>query len=186
MTPPFDQENGLIHDFFLDVSPVIPPSVFIAGNAVVLGATTLGEQASVWYHAVVRADIQRIHIGDCSNVQDGAVLHVADHLPCVIGQRVTVGHRAIVHACSVGDDVLVGMGAIIMDGAHIGAGSIIGAGALVPKGMVIPPGSLVVGTPGKVIRQLTQEESAANTRLAMKYVEVARRHREAGHGRSGT
>lgn len=176
MSTPQTPENSLLPAFFLDSTPIIPASAFIAPGAVVLGAATLGEETSVWYHAVIRADIQRIQIGAQSNVQDGAVLHVADDYPCIVGERVTIGHRAIVHACHVGDEVLVGMGAIIMDGAHVGARSTIGAGALVTKGMIIPEGSLVVGSPARILRALTPEERAANARLARKYVEVSRRY----------
>jgi len=181
MTPPPTPENRLLPAFFLDENPIVPPSAFIAPGAVVLGGATLGQECSIWYQAVVRADIQRIVIGAQSNVQDGAVLHVADGLPCLVGDRVSIGHRAIVHACQVEDEVLVGMGAIVMDGAHVGARSTIGAGALVTKGMVIPPGSLVVGAPARIVRTLTPAEQEANARLALKYVELSRRYMAAGH-----
>lgn len=180
MSPPQTPENSLVPAFFLDSTPAIPGSAFIAPGAVVLGAATLDEQSSIWYHAVVRADIQHIQIGAQSNVQDGAILHVADEFPCIVGERVTIGHRAIVHACRVDDEVLIGMGAIIMDGAHVGARSTIGAGALVTKGMIIPEGSLVVGSPARILRPLSQEERAANARLALKYVEVSRRYMARG------
>ncbi|WP_243838826.1 gamma carbonic anhydrase family protein [Prosthecobacter fusiformis] len=155
-------------------------SAFIAPGAVVIGAVELGRESSVWYTSVLRGDINRIVVGAQSNVQDGSVLHVSDDHACVLGERVTVGHRAIVHACTVGDEVLIGMGAIILDGAVIGTRSIIAAGALVTKGKVIPEGSLVVGSPARVVRALTEEEQAANGRLAMKYVEVSRRYLKAG------
>jgi len=108
------------------------------------------------------------------------VVHVSDAFPALIGERVTVGHRAIVHACTVGDEVLVGMGAILLDGCEIGPRSTIAAGALVPKGMIVPEGSLVVGTPGRVVRRLTPDEQLAHAQLAAKYVEIARRYREQG------
>jgi len=168
--------------FIPDLKPVMQNTTFIAPGAVVIGAVELGAESSVWYGSVLRGDINRIIIGAQSNVQDGSVLHVSDDHACVLGDRVTVGHRAIVHACTVGDEVLVGMGAIILDGAIIGARSIIAAGALVTKGKVIPEGSLVVGSPAKVVRMLTPEEQAANAKLALKYVEVSRRYREAGMG----
>ena len=178
-------ENSLLPAFFIpETTPIVPPSAFIAPGAIVLGAVTLGEESSVWYTAVLRGDIQRIQVGHQSNVQDGSVLHVADGLPCIVGDRVTIGHRAIVHACTVGDEVLVGMGAIILDGAEVGPRCVIGAGALVTKGSRIPEGSLVVGSPARVVRSLTAAEMAANQRLAMKYVEVSRRYLSAGLGTS--
>lgn len=155
--------------------PLVPSSAYIAPGAIVVGAVELGEQSSIWFTSVLRGDINRIIVGEQSNVQDGCVLHVNDTHPCILGNRVTVGHRAVVHACTVGDEVLIGMGAIILDGAVIGARSVIAAGALVAKGKIIPEGSLVVGSPAKVIRALTEEEQAANKQLALKYVEVSRR-----------
>lgn len=158
-----------------DSQPSVHPTAFVAPGAVVVGAVEVSEQASIWYTAVLRGDINRIVVGPQSNVQDGCVLHVSDDFPCILGARVTVGHRAVVHACTVGDDVLVGMGAIILDGARIGARSIIAAGALVTRGSDIPEGSLVMGTPARVIRQLTPEEQDSNRVLALKYVEISRR-----------
>jgi carbonic anhydrase/acetyltransferase-like protein (isoleucine patch superfamily) len=156
--------------------PLVAEGVFIAPGAVVVGAVELGAESSIWFGSVLRGDINRIVVGARSNVQDGSVLHVSDDHACVLGERVTVGHRAVVHACTVEDEVLVGMGAVILDGARIGARSIIAAGALVTKNMQVPPGSLVMGSPGKVVRALTAEEQAANARLALKYVEVSRRY----------
>jgi carbonic anhydrase/acetyltransferase-like protein (isoleucine patch superfamily) len=170
-----------LHRFLLpEKQPLVHDSCFIAPGAVVIGDVTLAEGSSVWYASVLRGDIHHIRVGAQSNVQDGSVLHVSDTHPCVLGERVTVGHRAIVHAATVEDEVLIGMGAIVLDGAHIGARSIIAAGALVTKGTVIPEGSLVLGSPAKVVRPLTTEERAANKALALKYVEVARRYREMG------
>ncbi|MES2598806.1 MAG: gamma carbonic anhydrase family protein [Verrucomicrobiota bacterium] len=157
-------------------SPSVPETAFIAPGAVVIGAVELGAESSIWFGSVLRGDINRIVVGNQSNVQDGSVLHVSDDHACILGDRVTVGHRAIVHACTVEDDVLIGMGAIILDGARIGARSTIAAGALVTKNMQVPPGSLVIGAPAKVARALTDEEQAANTKLAHKYVEVSRRY----------
>ncbi len=161
-----------------DTKPLCHPSAYIAPGAVVIGAVELAEESSVWFTSVLRGDINLIKVGAQSNVQDGSVLHVSDDQACILGQRVTVGHRAIVHACEVGDEVLVGMGAIILDGAVIGSRSIIAAGALVTKGTIVPEGSLVVGSPARVVRALTPEELMKNGRLALKYVEVARRYRE--------
>lgn len=159
-------------------APSVHPSVFQARGSVVIGAVSLAEESSIWFGSVLRGDINRIIVGARSNVQDGSVLHVSDDHACVLGSLVTVGHRAVVHACEVGDETLVGMGAIILDGAVIGPRCIIAAGALVPKGMHVPEGSLVLGTPARVVRRLSAEEMAANARLALKYVELARRYRE--------
>jgi gamma-carbonic anhydrase len=170
------QFYGLLPTFHLpDARPRRAASAYVAPGAVVIGAVVLGEQSSVWYTAVLRGDINSIHIGDQSNVQDGSVLHVSDDHACIIGQRVTIGHRAVVHACRVHNEVLVGMGAILLDGCEIGAGSIIAAGAVVPKGLKVPAGSLVMGCPGKIVRVLTEAEQEGNRRLAMKYVELSRR-----------
>ena len=183
MHPSDSPSNGLLPTFFLpETAPDVHPSALILPGAVVLGAAYLGAESSVWFGSVIRADINRIVVGDQSNVQDGSVLHVSDDFAFLIGNRVTIGHRAVVHACTVHDEVLIGMGAIILDGAEIGARSIIAAGALVTKGTKVPEGSLVIGSPAKVIRSLSLEEQRANARLAMKYVEVSRRYRELGYG----
>ena len=158
-------------DAFLRKKPKLGKDVYLAKGAVVLGDVTIGAHSSVWYNAVVRGDIQRIVVGHHSNIQDNAVLHLSDVLPCIVGNRVTVGHSAIVHACKLGDEVLVGMGAVILDGAIIGKQSIIGAKALVTQGMKIPPGSLVLGAPAKVIRKLTKKERAMIKWLAEHYVD---------------
>jgi carbonic anhydrase/acetyltransferase-like protein (isoleucine patch superfamily) len=158
-------------DTFLRKKPKLGKNVYIAKNATVIGDVTLGAQASVWYGAVLRGDINRIVVGHHTNVQDNAVLHLADDFPCLLGNWVTVGHSAIVHACKVGDEVLVGMGAVILDGAVIGKQSLIGAKALVTQGTKIPPGSLVLGAPAKVVRQLTKEERAGLKWWAEKYVD---------------
>ena len=158
-------------DTFLRKKPKLGKNVFIASTGVVLGDVTLGAHASVWYGAVLRGDINRIVVGHHSNIQDNAVLHLADKFPCVLGNWVTVGHGAIVHACKVGDEVLVGMGAVILDGAIIGKQSIIGAKALVTQGTIIPPGSMVLGAPAKVVRKLTKAERAGLKWWAQKYVD---------------
>ncbi|MEQ1749432.1 MAG: gamma carbonic anhydrase family protein [Prosthecobacter sp.] len=150
---------------------------FIAPGAVVIGAVELAAESSVWFTSVLRGDINRIIVGAQTNIQDGCVLHVSDDHACILGERVTVGHRAIVHACTVEDEVLIGMGAIILDGARIGARSIVAAGALVTKNMQVPEGALVMGSPARVVRELSDEEQAANPKLALKYVEIARRYR---------
>jgi len=163
---------------FLTRSQRIADSAFIAPNATVVGDVCLMEGASVWYQTVLRADIHSIVIGPGSNVQDGSVIHLSDDYGVSLGAHVSVGHRAIIHACTIDDEVLVGMGAIVMDGTEIGARSIIGAGAVVTQHQKIPPGSLVLGSPAKVVRSLTEEEQRKNRKLADKYVHIARFHRE--------
>ena len=160
-------------DTFLRKKPTLGASVYIASTAVVIGDVTLGAHASVWYNAVLRGDINRIVVGEYSNVQDNAVLHLADNFPCILGRYVTVGHSAIVHACTVEDECLIGMGATILDGAVIGAQSIIGANALVTQGTIVPPGSMVLGSPAKVVRQLTTAERESLGGWADKYVHNA-------------
>ncbi|MBU6410973.1 MAG: gamma carbonic anhydrase family protein [Verrucomicrobia bacterium] len=157
-------------DRFLGKKPRIGRGVYIAKTAVVLGDVTIGAHSSVWYGAVLRGDINRIVVGHHTNIQDNAVLHLADDYPCIVGNWVTVGHGAIVHACRVGNEVLVGMGAVILDGAVIGSQTIIGAKALVTQGQKIPAGSLALGAPAKVARALTKKERAGLKWWAEKYV----------------
>jgi len=158
-----------------DSFPEIDPSAFIAASADVIGRVTIHENASVWYNSTLRGDINEIVIGPQSNVQDNVVIHLSDDFGCYIGALVTVGHSAILHACTVKDEVLIGMGAIVLDGAIIGERSIIGAGALVTGGTIIPPGSLVLGSPGKVVRTLSPEEQAKTKDWALKYVRQSRK-----------
>ena len=158
-------------DTFLRRQPKLGKGIYIAKSAVVFGDVTLGGGSSVWYGAVLRGDINRIVVGHHTNIQDNAVLHVADDFPCIIGNYVTVGHSAVIHACKIGNEVLVGMGAVILDGAWVGRQSLIGAKALVTQGMKIPPGSLVLGAPAKVVRKLTAEERAGLKWWAQKYVD---------------
>lgn len=155
---------------FLHFVPSIHETAFVAPSADVIGRVTIHEQASVWFQATLRGDINQIVIGPRSNVQDNAVIHLSDDFSCEIGELVTVGHSAILHACRVDNEVLIGMGAIVLDGAEIGARSIIGAGALVTGGTVIPPGSLVLGSPAKVVRVLSLEEQGRVKCWAEKYV----------------
>lgn len=156
--------------------PTIHESAFIAASADVIGRVTIGEEASIWYNATLRGDINDITIGPRSNVQDNAVIHLADNFGCHIGELVTVGHSAILHACEVKSEVLVGMGAIVLDGSVIGERSIIGAGALVTGGTLIPPGSLVLGSPAKVVRTLSLDEQAKVRSWAEKYVLGSRKY----------
>lgn len=155
----------------------IHPSAFIAPTASVMGDVTLGEDASVWYSAVVRGDMAPIVIGAQSNIQDGTIVHVDDGVPCTVGRRVGVGHRVILHGCTVGDDCLIAMGSVLLNRVIIGTGSVIAAGAVVPEGMQVPPRSLVMGVPGRIVRQV---DAALAERVAATwthYVEEARAHR---------
>ena len=162
----------------LDSSPTIDPTVFIAPGAAVIGNVTLAAESSVWFQTVLRADINRIVIGPRSNIQDGAIIHLADDFGTHVGELVTVGHQAILHACTIGDEVLVGMGAIVLDGAEIGPRSIIGAGALVTGGKKFPEGSLILGSPAKVVRTLSLDEQAGIKVWAEKYVALSRAYRK--------
>jgi gamma-carbonic anhydrase len=154
---------------FLDIIPKIAGTSFIAPSADIIGAVEIGKYSSVWFNVVVRADINRIKIGAYTNIQDGCVLHVDDEADVYIGNYVTVGHNAVLHACHIGDGSLIGMGAIILNGARIGKGSIIAAGALITKDQKIPAYTLVMGSPGKIVRTLTKEEKDENIYWAKKY-----------------
>jgi carbonic anhydrase/acetyltransferase-like protein (isoleucine patch superfamily) len=156
-------------DTYLGKRPQIGKHVYIARGAVVVGDVTLGDHSSVWYNAVLRGDINRIIVGAYTNIQDNAVLHLENDLPCIVGNYVTIGHSAIVHACTVGDETLIGMGSVVLDGAVIGRHCLIGAKALVKQGAQIPDGSLVVGMPARVVRSLTSEERAMFKPGAEKY-----------------
>ncbi len=151
---------------------------YLAPNATIIGSVAIGHQASVWFNAVIRGDDEHITIGDRSNVQDGAVLHADPGFPLMVGKDVTIGHMVMLHGCTIGDGTLIGMGAIILNGAKIGAGSLVGAGALVPEGKVIPEGVLAIGSPAKIVRQLTPEESENLAHIAEIYVQRARRYRQ--------
>jgi gamma-carbonic anhydrase len=158
---------------FLRQQPKLGKDVFVARGAVVLGDVKIGAHSSVWYNAVIRGDINRIVIGQHTNIQDNAVVHVSDEYFCTIGNHVTVGHSAIVHACKVGDEVLIGMGAVVLDGAVVGRQSLVGAQALVTQGMKIPPGSLILGAPAKIARALTIRERKRLKHFAAKYAAYA-------------
>jgi len=155
-------------------TPDIARALFVAPNATVVGDVVLGPLSSVFFGAVLRGDIQEIRIGEGTNIQDNAIVHLADEHAAVIGAWCTVGHAAIVHACTIGDECLVGMGATILDGAVIGARSIIGANSLVPQNFTCPPGSMVYGSPARVVRALTPAEAAGVKPWAEKYTHVAR------------
>lgn len=154
--------------------------VFLAPSAVLVGEVILGEEVSLWPCTVLRADLNRIVVGRGSNLQDGCVVHLSEERPCEVGAYVTVGHGAILHACRVEDECLIGMRATVLDGAVIGSQSIVGAGAVVKEGFEVPPGSLVVGVPARVVRSLTEAERVGLRARALKYIELARAHAARG------
>lgn len=156
---------------------MIHSSAFIAPGAIVLGDVTLEQNASVWYNAVLRADMAPITIGAQSNIQDLSLIHVDEGIPCSIGRRVGVGHRAILHGCTVEDESLVGMGAILLNGVRVGRGSVVGAGAVLPEGMEVPPGSVVLGIPARVVRKVDEALVRRIEGTWQHYVEEAKRHR---------
>lgn len=173
---------------FRGKAPLLGRDVWIAPNATVIGDVELGDEASVWFGAVLRGDIGAIRIGARTNVQDLACVHMTEGLSsAVVGADVTIGHGAILHGCTVGDRCLIGMGSVLLDNAVIGEGSVIAAGTLVPPRMVVPPGSLVRGNPGKVVRPVNEIEAAMGVRGAEHYVAGARRFRAelAGAGTTG-
>ena len=161
------------------VTPVVHETAWVAPSADLVGAVDLRAGSSVWYTAVLRADIDPIVLGERSNLQDGVVVHTDAGHPVSIGAGVSVGHRAVLHGCTVEDDCLIGMGAIVLGGARIGTGSLVAAGAVVPEGAVIAPRSLVVGVPGRVRREIDGPGLARIRANAEVYVELARRHRAA-------
>jgi carbonic anhydrase/acetyltransferase-like protein (isoleucine patch superfamily) len=166
---------------FLDKSPQIHPSAYIFESADIIGDVTIGAQSSIWFKAVVRGDVHYIRIGDRTNVQDGALLHVTrDTHPLVIGNDVTIAHGVVLHGCTVKDRVLIGMGAIVLDGAVINEDSIVGAGALVPPSMEVPSRTLVVGVPAKVVRELKESEVKHIQQSAKNYIRYVENYRKSG------
>lgn len=161
----------MIHAFG-DKQPDLGARAFVAPSADVIGRVTLGEDASVFFQCVLRADINFIRVGDRTNIQDQTTVHVASDLGTTIGADVSVGHGCVIHACTVGDRVLVGMGSIIMDGTVVGEDCLIAAGSLLPKGKIYEPGTLIMGNPARAMRKLTPEEISGLARLASKYVLV--------------
>lgn len=155
----------------------VHPTAFIAPGAVVLGDVTLGPRSSVWYQAVVRGDTAPIVIGEASNIQDGSVVHVDEGVPAIVGARVGIGHRVILHGCTIEDECLIGMGSVILNGARIGTGSVVAAGAVVPEGLDVPPGSLVVGVPARIKREVDEGLRARIRGTWEHYVVEAERHR---------
>jgi carbonic anhydrase/acetyltransferase-like protein (isoleucine patch superfamily) len=160
-------------------APKLHAESWVAPNATVIGPVTLAARASVWYGATLRAEAEPIEIGFGTNIQDGATVHVDPGFPLTIGAGVSVGHNAVLHGCTVEDDCLIGMGAIVLNGARIGAGSLVAAGALVPQGMVVPPRSLIAGVPGRVRRELSDDEVNNNRVNAQVYQGLIELHRDA-------
>jgi carbonic anhydrase/acetyltransferase-like protein (isoleucine patch superfamily) len=160
--------------------PNIHPSAYLAPTAAVMGDVTLGADTSVWYGAVLRGDMAPITIGEATNIQDGTIVHVDEGVPCTVGRRVGVGHRVILHGCTIEDDCLIGMGSTLLNRVRIGTGSVVAAGAVIPEGMEVPPGSLVMGVPGRIVRRVDEALRERIESTWRHYVEQARRHR-AGH-----
>ncbi len=161
----------MIHPFGSHL-PVLGEGTFVAPSADVIGRVTLGRDASVFFQCVLRGDINSITVGDRSNIQDHTTVHVASDLAVVIGADVSIGHGCVIHACTLEDRILVGMGSVIMDGTTVGSNCLVAAGSLLPKGKTYPAGSLIMGNPARVARPLTPEEMAGLARLAAKYVTV--------------
>lgn len=162
---------------YLKKDPTINDSSYIAKSAELIGDVRIAKNVSIWPKCVLRADINFIEIGENTNIQDGTLMHLSDDYPVIIGRNVTIGHGAMLHACTIEDECLIGMRATVLDGAVIGKRSIIGANTLVPKGMIVPPGSLVLGIPGKVNRELTEEEQNEIIYWSEKYVKLAQAYK---------
>ncbi len=158
---------------YLDYSPEIDSSVYVAPTACIIGRAKIGAQSSVWFNTVIRADIHSIEIGSQTNIQDACILHVTNEHEVIIGDRVTVGHGAIMHGCTVESDCLIGMGAVILDGAIIKSGSLVAAGAVVSPGTIVPPDSLVMGVPGQVVRKIHERDKVGLARNWQNYIEYA-------------
>jgi carbonic anhydrase/acetyltransferase-like protein (isoleucine patch superfamily) len=157
--------------------PRVHPSVFIAPGADVIGRVSLAKDASVWFGCVLRGDVNRIVIGQATNIQDGSILHVDDNSPCLIADHVHVGHHANLHGCQVARGAMIGIGAIVLSGAHVGAGAIIGAGSVVLEGTKIPPRTLAVGAPARVVRKVTERDLRYIQHWVAKYVRLAQAYR---------
>lgn len=159
-----------------DLIPEVDPSAFVASSAEVIGDVSLGADASIWFGTVIRGDTDRISVGAGSNIQDTCVLHADKGFPLTIGERVTVGHQVMLHGCTIGDESLIGIGAVVLNGARIGKHCLVGARSLVTEGKEFPDGSLILGSPAKVVRQLTPEQIAILQRSAEHYMANARRY----------
>jgi carbonic anhydrase/acetyltransferase-like protein (isoleucine patch superfamily) len=156
----------------------IHPTAFLAPTAAVMGDVTIGADSSVWYGAVLRGDMAAIVIGSQTNLQDGTIVHVDEGAPCRVGSRVGVGHRVILHGCTVEDDCLIGMGSVLLNRVHVGAGSVVAAGAVLPEGMQVPPRSLVMGVPARVVRAVDERLAGRIAETWSHYVGQARAHRD--------
>ncbi len=162
---------------FCKIEPNIDKSAFIAESVDVIGKVTINKNANIWFCSVLRGDVNEIVVGENTNVQDGSVVHVSTNYPTIIGDNVTIGHKAIIHGCTIGDNTLIGMGSIVLDGAEIGEYTLLGAGSLVPPGKKIPSGVLAMGSPAKVIRELSDKEKENLVESALKYVELANNYK---------
>ena len=164
------------------IAPCLHPSVFAAEGARIIGDVEIGEDSSVWFNAVIRGDILPVRIGRRTNVQDGCILHTKEGFPLTVGDEVTVGHGVTAHGCMIGDLCLLGIGCVVLDGAVIGRASVIGSGAVVPPGTIVPPHSLVMGVPGKVVKDLGPESEERNRALSDSYVRYALSYLKKGVG----
>ena len=158
--------------------PQLGKNAYVADSAQVIGKVTLGENASVWFGTIIRGDSEHIHIGAGSNIQDGSVLHADEGVPLKLGENVSVGHKVMLHGCTVGDGSLIGIGAVVLNHAKIGKNCLVGAGALVTEGKEFPDGSMILGSPAKAVKQLTPEQIAGLQRIAKHYVDNAERYRQ--------
>lgn len=170
------QPNSRREFAFADTRPDVSDEAWVADNATLIGDVTIGAGSSVWFTAVLRADMHRITIGEDSNLQDGVIVHADPRFPVFVGNGVSVGHRAVLHGCTIEDDVLIGMGAVLLNNVHIGSGSLVAAGTVLLEGTVIPPQSLVAGIPGSVRRNLTADEIDGIRSNAAGYVRLAKEH----------
>ena len=168
----------MTEDFLGARTPSLHETVYVASGAQIVGAVELAEEVSIWYNAVLRGDVELIIVGAHTNVQDGSVVHASYGFPVTLGAGLTVGHNAIIHGATVGNNTLVGMGAVLLDGVAVGENCIVAAGSLLTEGKRFPAGSLIMGTPGRVVRPLTEEEIARNRRSAEGYVRRAKHYRE--------
>ncbi|MDA0761306.1 MAG: gamma carbonic anhydrase family protein [Proteobacteria bacterium] len=162
-----------------DFLPTVHEDTWVADNATVVGQVTLEAGVSIWFNAVLRAENAAISVGEGSNIQDGSVCHVDPGMPLTIGRSVTIGHKVMLHGCTIGDETLIGINAVILNGANIGRNCLIGANSLIPEGKEIPDGSLVMGSPGKIVRQLSPEQIEGLKQSAQHYVENGRRYKAA-------
>ena len=160
-----------------DIRPQLRGDCWIAQNATLIGDVVLEDQSSIWFNAVLRGDVEPLHVGERSNIQDGSVIHADPGMPVIIGKNVTVGHKVMLHGCSIGDNSLIGINAVVLDGVVVGKNCLIGANSLIPPGKTIPDNSLVMGSPGKVVRELDAAAIAGLTQSADNYVERFQRYR---------